>query len=117
MGYSLSWLSCRGLPPESLLSRLALSTTDRTSEHARSSIAMQQLRDDWTLVVARGCDHRIIRETSLAGLSAGCEVVACSIEEHVNYASSEYWRNGKRAWRIEHASDEDFRHLARIFHE
>ncbi|GAB6141808.1 hypothetical protein JCM14076_25370 [Methylosoma difficile] len=111
MGYSLSWLSCRGLSEDTLLTRLSLKNTHQSVEYAHTATAMQPLPDHWLLVVGKGCDHRIIQARLLATLSLDCEVVACSIEEHVMYASSEHWCNGKRVWRIEHAGETSLRHL------
>jgi hypothetical protein len=67
---------------------------------------MQNLPGGWVLVAADRCDHRILSPENLASLSAGCEAVACAIEEHVNFASSEFWIDGRRLWRVAHADDE-----------
>lgn len=111
MGYSISWLACRPLSFEAVLSRLSLRTTGRHDEFARSMISAQQIDDAWTLVVANRCDHEIVKAATLAGLSSGSEVIACTIEEHVMYALAECWRDGHRIWRIEHASEQGEKHL------
>lgn len=112
MGYSLSWLACRGLPFEAVTSRLSLRATDRHDAFSRAAISAQTLGDAWHLVIAHRCNHRIITAPSLAALSAGAEVVACAIEEHVMYASAEHWRDGQRIWHIEHCSEMGENHLA-----
>lgn len=112
MGYAISWLACRGLPFETVLSRLALRATGRHDDFARAMISTQRLDDSWTLVVANRCDHSIVKASSLTALSEGCELIACNIEEHVMYSSAECWRDGRRLWHIEHASEEGEDHLA-----
>jgi len=111
MGYSLSWLAVRNISGESVLDRLALGSTGARAEYATEKISGQSLPDGWFLLVARGCDHRIISESVLSSLSVDSEVVACSVEEHVMVCSSEGWGGGKRLWRIEHDGQESMRHL------
>lgn len=112
MGYSISWLACRGLPLDAVLERLSLTATGRHDAYARAMVSAAPLDDASTLLVANRCGHAIIKAPSLARLSAGCELVACAIEEHVMYSSAQCWRDGQRVWHIEHASEEGDRHLA-----
>lgn len=111
MGYSLSWLAVRSDSRESALDRLALYPTGARAEYASEPVSGQALPDGWFLVVARGCDHRIISESALSSVSVDTEVVACSIEEHVMVSSSEGWGGGKRLWRVEHDGQESMRNL------
>lgn len=111
MGYSLSWLAVRNISGESVLDRLALHPTGARAEYATEKISGQPLPDGWFLVVARGCDHRIISESALSSVSVDAEVVACSIEEHVMVSSSEGWGGGKRLWRVDHDGQESMRDL------
>lgn len=112
MGYAISWLGCRGLPFEAIISRLSLRTTDRHDEFAHAMISAQEIDDAWTIVVANQCNHEIVKAPSLAELSGGCQVIACNIEEHVMYSSAECWHDGRRIWHVEHASEEGENHLA-----
>lgn len=111
MGFSISWLACRGLTAQAACERLGLTETTRTAEYARAKFTAQSLPDGWQLIVADRCDHTMIRAPSLATLSVECEAVACSVEEHVMYCSAEHWRDGTRRWRIEHASEKGAEHL------
>lgn len=111
MGYSISWLACRGLAAPVACQRLGLTETTRTAEYARAKFTAHALPDGWHLIVADRCDHTMIRPASLATLSVGCEVVACSIEEHVMVCWSEHWQDGTRRWRIEHSSEKGPEHL------
>lgn len=111
MGYSISWLACRGLTAQAAYQRLALTETTRTAEYARAELTAHGLPYGWRLIVADRCDHTMIHAPSLAELSVGCEVVACSIEEHVMVCSAELWREGTRRWRAEHSSEKGREHL------
>lgn len=112
MGSSLAWNATRGIPADDALQRQGLSATNRRADYTESAISSMPLDDGWLLVVARGCDHRIIGESNLSKLSLGCEVIACSIEEHAMFSSSELWSNGKRLWRVEHDAQQAFDHLS-----
>lgn len=111
MGYSISWLACRGLTAQAAYQRLGLTETARRAEYARAKFTAHTLPDGWHLIVADRCDHKMIRAPSLAVLSADCNVLACSIEEHVMACSAELWSQGTRRWRIEHSSEKGPEHL------
>jgi len=102
MGYSLAWVGIRGISYEDAVARLALRRTGENAEYAASPVSARSLPEGWTLVVARGCDHRIIKPSALAKLSVNGEAIACSIEEHVMFSSCELWANGTSQWRVEH---------------
>ena len=47
----------------------------------------------------------------LEKLSADCEVVAATVEEHVMVSSAECWRSGRRLWSVAHDSQSSADHL------
>lgn len=114
MGYSLAWVGIRGISQEDAIARLALRRTGGTAEYAESPISSRSLPQGWTLVVARGCDHPIIKSSTLAKLSIDGEAVACSIEEHVMFSSCELWTNRTRQWRVEHDAQRAIDDLATL---
>lgn len=107
MGISLSWVAVEALSAEEALSRLSLGRTATSCAFPFKGVGCHALTANWFLVVAGRCDHRIASAPSLVALSAGCRAVTCAIEEHVNFASAELWRDGRRIWRVEHQGDED----------
>ena len=107
MGVSLRWVAVQALSAEDALSRLGLRHTGNTYNYPFKGIASHGLLADWFLVVAGRCDHRIGKPPSLSTLSAGCRVVACAVEEHVNYASAELWQDGQLIWQVTHQGDVD----------
>jgi hypothetical protein len=55
--------------------------------------------------VANRCDYRFLNAKVLVPLSTNYQVVACSIEEHVMFSSSEEWEGGALVWRAVHAGE------------
>jgi hypothetical protein len=107
MGISLSWIAVEALPADEVLLRLSLARTARDCTYPFKGVASHTLPKNWFLVAAGRCDHRIASSASMAALSKGCRAVACAIEEHVNFASTELWQDGTRVWHVQHQGDED----------
>jgi hypothetical protein len=63
-------------------------------------------------VYANEAGHPWVQEDWLATLSAGAEVLACQVEEHVMFTSVELWRAGERQWRVVHDAQLGREHLA-----
>lgn len=107
MGISLTWVAVEALPADEALLRLSLVKTSKDCLYPFKGVASHSLPDDWFLVAAHRCDHRIANTASMSALSKGCRAVACAIEEHVNFASAELWQDGARVWHVQHQGDED----------
>lgn len=112
MGHSLAWIAARDLPLETTLDRLRLDATCEPADYVESALTACALPGGWSLVVAHGCEHRIIDARQLAALSQDCEVMACSAEEHVMYCCAELWSDGHRVWRVAHDAQQSFDHLS-----
>jgi len=106
MGISLAWVAIRGLDVDTVLARLDLAPTGRACDILETDIAAHPLAGGAHMVGALDCAHRIIEADSMARLSAGCEALACSVEEHVSWAMSELWRDGRRIWQVHYAGGE-----------
>jgi hypothetical protein len=120
MGYSLTWTAVRGKPAEAVLGALGLARTERTNEDGVTRgdpFAWCQLDGGWVLVLADAgtADARFLDERRgedfLASLSAGCEIVACFVEEHVMVSRAAAWRNGVRLWDVKHDAQVALDHL------
>lgn len=112
MGAALSWVVVEGLDFDAILARLDLETTGAPCEYPIRGIAAQPFPDGRWLIEARGCDHVIVGEASMAALSSGGRALSCTVEEHVNYVACALWEGGTRVWRVEHAGDEAPDHIA-----
>ncbi len=112
MGISLAWVAVEGLPLDQALQRLLLSRTGEACEFQHVDVSFHPLPQNWLLVTGMGCDHRVIRPESMSAVSAGCRAVACSVEEHVNFASTELWENGQRTWHVQHEGERDAENIS-----
>lgn len=109
MGISLAWVAVKEGDADTILARLGLERTGRHDGYPFNSRAphAHPLAGGGLLVAALGCDHPIAGASSMASLSAGCEAVSCAIEEHVNYAACELWRDGARVWQVSYLGSEE----------
>jgi hypothetical protein len=107
MGISFAWTAVEGLPAAEVRSRLSLGTTEETCDFPFNAVASHVLPNQWMMVAAEDCGHRIVSSDSMAALSKGCQAVACAVEEHVNFSLAELWRDGERVWQVEYSADRD----------
>jgi len=106
MGVSLSWLAAHGKSPEAVREELQLRGTGTPGDIPESSFVGSTSNAGWYLIVARGCEHRIISAPVLERVSAGCEVLTYTVEEHVMFSEATGWQNGKRLWRVTHKGED-----------
>src|SRR5262249_27451722 len=102
VGFSLSWIAIEGTSSDLLLNQLGLSETGEQGFMLEFPLAGLMLPSGWYLIMAKGCDHRMLSDQVLGSLSTGASVVACSVEEHVMFASATLWREGRKVWSVRH---------------
>lgn len=112
MGLSLAWIAARGLPFEAVLDRLRLEATGESADYVEHALTGCSLPGGWSVVVAHGCDHRIVDDKELALLSRDCELIACSVEEHAMYSRAQRWAAGRKVWSVSHDAQASFDHLS-----
>jgi len=111
MGYSQSWLAVNGKGRATVLEALGLRATGTREEIAESPVAGAERPSGWYLVVTDRSGHRLTRDSVLQTLSAGCEVVAGDVEEHVMVSVAAGWKDGRLAWSVEHDGQRGMQHL------
>lgn len=102
MGYSVSWLAVRGKDANLVRQQLGLQQTGQREEIPESPVLGSDLPTGWYLVFANRCDYA--ENAGLDRLSVDCEVVACSVEEHVMVSAASGWKDGRNTWAITHDS-------------
>jgi hypothetical protein len=112
MGYSQSGLAVTGKSPERVREELSLRATGTREEGAESPIVSANLPKGWYLIVANQAEHPLISTAVLQSLSVSCEVLTCTVEEHVMFSAATAWRDGRRLWSITHESGSGQDHLA-----
>jgi hypothetical protein len=88
--------------PDAVLASLALRPAGEREAFPESPFVSASLPTGWFVVVADGAEHDILSEDTLRQLSTACEVVTCTVEEHVMVSQATRWRDGRRLWRVTH---------------
>ena len=106
MGASLSWIAVKGRLAEDILRELRLRPTGVTGLEGESPFVGAQSDGGWYLVVARGAEHAVLHSDVLERLSDSCDVLTCTVEEHVMFSQATGWRNGRRLWVVTHEGEQ-----------
>jgi len=111
MGFSIAWIAVRGLSKDEVLARLSLADTDEPDEANESPASGAALPGGGYLVFFNDFAHPATQDASMAVLSAGCEALACQVEEHVMASAAFLYRDGAKVWDVVHLADEGLYHL------
>ncbi|MGH9826097.1 MAG: hypothetical protein ACREDR_22940, partial [Blastocatellia bacterium] len=111
MGFHLSWLAVDGKSVEQVLGELGLSADPRVDANPDNPTFTDSLSNGWALLLFNRFDSPWVSEANLRALSAGCTVVACQVEDHVNFSAACYYENGEQKWRVEHDREKALNHL------
>ena len=104
--HARTWLAVKGRTPDAVCAALDLRPGMAVTN--RRTFALEGAASDagWYLIVAEGQDHRLIQEPVLTGLSAGCEVLTCTVDERNLYSAATGWANGRRLWSVSYNGEE-----------
>jgi hypothetical protein len=105
MGYSISWLACKGRERGVLQRELGVLGTGDFGEYGDLPLVGTTLPSAWYLLVADRCDAELISEQVLSSVSENCSAIACSIEEHVMFSAAAFWNNGRKVWEVSHRGE------------
>lgn len=105
MGFSLSWLAVRGKPASDILHELQLRPTGEHALEGESPFVGGQSDAGWYLLVMPGAEHHLLQPEALERLSAACEVVTCTVEEHVMFSQATRWHHGRQVWAVTHEGE------------
>jgi hypothetical protein len=111
MGYAVSWLAVKDAVSEQLLRDLGLMPTGESAHYGDALFTGRALSTGWFILFINECDHQFVQPRSLAFISKTSDVMACSIEEHVMWSTSELWHNGAQVWRVEHDAQKSMCHI------
>jgi hypothetical protein len=105
MGFALSWLAVKGKPVADILRELRLRPTGTQGLEGEESFASAQSDAGWYLIVMNVAEHEYLGPNVIGPLSAGCEVMTCTVEEHVMFSESAGWKDGRQLWRVRHEGE------------
>jgi hypothetical protein len=110
MGYAISWMAFKNKTAAEVQECLSLIPTGKIEDMPEGMFSATKL-GPWHLVFIDRHAHEFVSESMLRKLSADCEVVAATVEEHVMFSSAEYWTGGKRVWSVVHDAQVSTEHL------
>jgi homoserine O-acetyltransferase len=106
VGFALSWVAVKGKAAAGVLSDLRLLPTGARGIEGESEFVGAPAEDGWYLIVMDGAEHRLLQPDALERLSAGCDVLTCTVEEHVMFSEATGWRDGQQLWRVRHVGED-----------
>lgn len=101
-----SWLAVTGKPAQAICTALGLKMSMAVTRRGRFALMGAASDAGWYLIVAEGRDHRLIQEPVLATLSAGCEVLTCTVQESFLSSAATGWRDGHKRWSVTYEGED-----------
>ena len=98
--HARTWLAVKGKPPETVLADLGLRAGMPVTRPRHFALEGAVSDAGWYLIVADGWNHRLIQEPVLTRLSAGSEVLTCTVEERNLSSAASGWHDGRRLWSL-----------------
>jgi hypothetical protein len=103
---SKSWLAVKGKAADAVCNDLGLRAGMALMKPGRFALEGAASDAGWYLIVAAGFDHRLIQPCVLAGLSAGCEVLTCTVAVGNLSSRASGWRNGQKSWTVTYEGED-----------
>ena len=103
---SRTWLAVKGKAADAVCRDLELRAGMAISRPRRFALEGAASDAGWYLIVADKWDHRLIQEPVLTKLSAGCEVLTCSVDEGNLSSRAAGWRDGRRVWSVSYEGED-----------
>ena len=103
---SRTWLAVRGKAAEAVCRDLELRAGMSVSKPRGFALVGAASDAGWYLIVAARWDHRFIQEPVLTKLSAGCEVLTCTVDEGNLSSRAAGWRDGRRVWSVSYEGED-----------
>ena len=107
----MSWVAVHGKDPRVVLDELGWRRTGEHEEIPESPTTCAPLRAGWFALIMVDRTDAYDGTVDLARLSKGAELVAGFVEEHVMFSGAVVWRDGSKAWSVEHDGQEGIGHL------
>jgi hypothetical protein len=103
---SQTWLAVRGKAADAVCRDLDLRTGMVVTRPRRFALEGAGSDAGWYLIVAARWNHRLIQEPVLTKLSAGCEVLTCSVDEGNISSRAAGWRDRRRVWSVSYEGED-----------
>ena len=103
---SKSWLAVKGKAADTVCHDLGLRAGMALTRPGGFAITGAASEMGWYLIVATGFDHRLIQPEVLTGLSAGCEVLTCTVAVGNLSSRASSWRDGRKCWSVTYEGED-----------
>ena len=103
---SRTWLAVKGKAADAVCRDLDLRPGMAVTRPRRFALEGAASEAGWYLIVAAGWDHRLIQEPVLEKLSAGCEVLTCTVDEGNLSSRAAGWRDRRRVWSVSYEGED-----------
>jgi hypothetical protein len=103
---SKSWLAVKGKAADAVCHDLGLRAGMAVVKPGRLALEGAASDAGWYLIVATGFDHRLIQPSVLATLSAGCEVLTCTVDVRNLSSRASSWRDGRKSWSVTYEGED-----------
>jgi hypothetical protein len=103
---STSWLAVKGKAADAVYHDLGIRAGMALTTPGGLALTGAASDAGWYLIVATGFDHRLIQPPVLAGLSAGCEVLTCTVAADNLSSRASGWRNGQKSWSVTYEGED-----------
>jgi len=94
-----------------LLEQLELTANGERAEYGETLFTGLVLPSGWFILFINQCEHEFLNPKVLATISIHCDVVGCSVEEHVMWCSAQLWHHREQVWRVAHDAQKHISHL------
>ncbi|MBC8134918.1 MAG: hypothetical protein H8F28_03410 [Fibrella sp.] len=112
MGFSVSYLAVRGKSHGEVLNELNSQMTRDIDDALEAPFSCSTGYRDWFILFANSSIYACT--VPLAQLSLDCEIVTCSVEEHVMFSQASLWKDGEEKWSLTHDAQQSITHLDSI---
>lgn len=109
MGYVQSWIAVKSENISDLLGHLKLHPNGARWPSADGNYSYADMCCGWHVVVCNDRRRPFFSETpeKLSKISTISDLIVGAVEEHVNYSVCEFWREGKKLWKVDYTGHEE----------
>jgi hypothetical protein len=111
MGFSVAWLAVPKAAKAETLKVIGLRETDMQEEMPESPLLGSDLATGWYLLWFDEVSPAALKPEFLRKISAGTELIACQVEEHVMSSTAAHWVDGTERWFVAHDSQDGLTNL------
>jgi hypothetical protein len=107
MGWHISWLAVQGIDKAEVYRRIDATPTGEIGMMLDHPACGKLFSGGWTVVVFDDGLHPLVEDDEVARLSAGCSILACTLDENTMSSTACLWKNGEQVWGVWNVNDDE----------